>query len=98
MTMPEVNCTAVAVQNSSEWLCSMCPFPQLRLVGVRASYIFFPIFPGHLEFWTPLHIPVWGPPLGCTLFQKDWLAFSLTPLVWKSFSCFGVWCKLPLGF
>ena len=29
-------------------------------------YIFL-IFPGHLEFWTPLQIPIWGPPLGCTL-------------------------------
>ena len=48
----------------------MCPFPQLRLVGVKTSYVFFfLIFPGHLEFWTPLQIPIWGPPLGCTLFQ-----------------------------
>ena len=31
-------------------------------------YIFL-IFPGHLEFWSPLQIPSWGPPLGCTLFQ-----------------------------
>ena len=36
----------------------MCPFPQLRLVGVRTSYIYmFLIFPGHIEFWTPLQIP-----------------------------------------
>ena len=72
MTMPGVSCTAVATQNSSEWPCSMCPFPQLRLVGVRTSYIYiytFLIFPGHLEFWTPLQIPIWGPPLGCTLLQ-----------------------------
>ena len=43
--------------------------PQIRLVGVRTSYIyiFFLIFPGNLEFWTPLQIPSWGPPLGCTL-------------------------------
>ena len=47
MTIPEVSCTAVAVQNSSEWPCSLCPFPQLRLVGVRASYMYFLIFPGH---------------------------------------------------
>ena len=26
MTMPEVSCIAVAVQSSSEWPCSMCPF------------------------------------------------------------------------
>ena len=39
--MPGVSCKAVATQNSSEWPCSMCPFPQLRLVGVRTSYIYF---------------------------------------------------------
>ena len=33
MAMIEVSCKAVAMQNSSEWPCSMCPFPQLRLVG-----------------------------------------------------------------
>ena len=73
MTMPGVSCKAVATQNSSEWACSMCPFPHLRLVGVRTSYIyiFFLIFPGNLEFWTPLQIPTWLPPLGCTLFQSD---------------------------
>ena len=69
----EVSCTAVAVQNSSEWPCPMGPFPQLRLVGVRTSYIqiFFLVLSGHLEFWTPLQIPIWGPPLGCTLLQID---------------------------
>ena len=36
------------MQNSSQWPCSMHPIPQLRLVGVRTSYIyFFLIFPGH---------------------------------------------------
>ena len=34
--------------------------------GEDILYIFL-IFPGHLEFWTPLQIPIWGPPLGCTL-------------------------------
>ena len=37
----EVSCTAVAVQNSSEWPCPMGPFPQLRLVGVKTSYMYF---------------------------------------------------------
>ena len=41
MTMPEVSCKAVAIKNSSQWPCSMCPIPQLRLVGVRTSYIYF---------------------------------------------------------
>ena len=64
MTMPEVSYKAVAIQNSSQWPCSMCPIPQLRFVGVKTSYIyFFLIFPGHPEFWSPLHIPIWGPPL-----------------------------------
>ena len=77
--MPEVSCEAIATQNSSEWPCSMRPFPQLRMVGVRISYIFFPlIFPEHLELWTPLQIPSWGPPLGCTLLQS--LLSDLQPL------------------
>ena len=45
--------------------------PWLRLVGVRTPYIYFLIFPGHLEFWTPLQIPSWGPPLGCPLLQPE---------------------------
>ena len=40
MAMIEVSCKAVAMQNSSEWPCSMRPFPQFRLVGVRTSYIY----------------------------------------------------------
>ena len=63
MTMPEVSCKAVAMQNSSQWPCSMCPIPQLRLVGGKdILYIFFLIFPGYPEFWTPLQILIWGPP------------------------------------
>ena len=63
MTMPEVSCKAVAVQNSSEWPRSMCPILQVGLVGVRTSYIYSSlIFPKHPEFWTPLQIPIWGPP------------------------------------
>ena len=61
MTVPEVICKTVAMQNNdSQWPCSMCPIPRLRLVGVRTSYIFL-IFPGHPEFWTPLQIPIGGP-------------------------------------
>ena len=71
MTMTEVSCKAVAMQNSSEWPCSISPILQLRFVGVRtfSLYFFFLIFPGHPEFWTPLQIPIWGPPLGCALLQ-----------------------------
>ena len=36
----EVICIAVAMQNNSQWPCSMCLIPQLRLVGVRTSYIY----------------------------------------------------------
>ena len=39
--------------------------------GEDILYIIFLIFPGHLEFWTPLQIPVWGPPLACTLLQSS---------------------------
>ena len=48
MTMPEVSCKTVVMQNYSQWPCSMCPIPQFRLVGVRTSYIFFSSIS-----WTP---------------------------------------------
>ena len=68
--MPGVSCKAVATQNSSEWPCSMCPIPPgSGLWGWGHPICNFLIFPGHLEFWTPLQIPSWGPPLGCTLLQ-----------------------------
>ena len=76
MTVPGVSCKALATQNSSEWLCSICPFPVLRLVGVRTSYIFFLIFPEHLELGTPLQIPSYGPPLGYTLLQFQEVALG----------------------
>ena len=41
MTVLEVICKTVAMQNSCQWPFSMCPIPQLRLVGVKTSYIFF---------------------------------------------------------
>ena len=51
----------------------MFSIPQLRPVGVRTSYIFFSlIFPEHLEFWTPLQIPICAPPpRGCILLQSS---------------------------
>ena len=52
MTILEVICKTVAVQNNSQWPCSMCPIPLFRLVGVRTSYIF------NIS-WTPLQIPLW---------------------------------------
>ena len=67
MTVPEVICKTVDMQNNSQWPCCMCPIPQFRPEEVRTSHIFL-IFPGHPEFWTPLQIPLWGPP-GCTLLQ-----------------------------
>ena len=69
MTMPEVSCKVV-VQNSSEWPCFLCPIPPLRLAGVRTSYIYFSlIFPEYPEFWTPLQIPIWGPPLAVPCYK-----------------------------
>ena len=62
MTMPEVSCNTVAMQNNSQWPCSMCPIPQFRLVGVRTYPILFLVFPGHPEVRTPLQIPIWGVP------------------------------------
>ena len=40
MTMPEVVCKTIAMQNNSQWPCSMCPIPQSTTVGVRTSLIF----------------------------------------------------------
>ena len=40
MTMPEVVCKTIAMQNNSQWPCSMCPIPQFRLVGMKTSYVF----------------------------------------------------------
>ena len=40
MSMTKISCKTVVMQNSSQWPCSMCPIPQLRLVGVRTSYIY----------------------------------------------------------
>ena len=37
MIMPEGIYKTVAMQNNSQWLCSICPIPQFRLVGVRTS-------------------------------------------------------------
>ena len=44
-------------------------FPPAQACGGEDILYIFIIFPGHLEFWTPLQIPSWGPPLGCTLLQ-----------------------------
>ena len=79
MTMPGVSCKAVATQNSSEWPGSMCLIPPgLGLWGWGHPIHIFLIFPGHLEFRTPLQIPSWGPPLGCTLLQS--LLLDIQPL------------------
>ena len=65
--MPEVSCKAVAVQNSSQWPCSLCPIPQLRLVGVRASYIYFSNISWTTSVLDPITNPYLGPPLAVPL-------------------------------
>ena len=65
MTRPGVSCTAVAIQNSSEWPCSMCPFLQLRLVGVRTSYIYF----SNISWTSWVLDPITNPYLG----SPSWL-------------------------
>ena len=59
MTTPEVICKTVAMQNSSQWPCSTCPIPQLRLMGLRTSYI-YKIFSGH-RVLDPITNPCLGP-------------------------------------
>ena len=106
MTMPEVSCTAVAMQNSSEWPCSMCPIPQLRLVGVRTSDTYFSlIFPEHPEFWTPLQIPICPTPLAAPCYththrsrhsykaSPDWRPWELSGLLCH----LGLWVPIVLG-
>ena len=61
MTMPKVSCKAVAMQNSSQWPCSMCPFPQLRLVGVSISYIHFSNISWTRRVLDPITNPFLGP-------------------------------------
>ena len=61
MTMPEIICKSVAMQNNSQGPCSMCPTPELR--HPIYIYFFFLVFPGHPEFWTTLQILLWGGPL-----------------------------------
>ena len=74
----EVICKIVAIQNNSQWPCFMHPILQLRLVGVRTSYIYIYIyffFPPYyfldMEFWTPLQIPICPSPLSCILLHCD---------------------------
>ena len=62
-TMPEYSCTAVAIQNSSEWPCSKCPFPWLRLVGARTSYVFF----SNISWIPSVLDPITNPYLGLPL-------------------------------
>ena len=61
MTMPGVIAAQLLYrQNSSEWPCSMCPFPRLRLMGVRTSHIYF----SNIS-WTPWVLdPITNPYLG----------------------------------
>ena len=37
--------------------------------GEDILYIFL-LFPGYPEFWTPLQVPIWSLPPGCTLLQN----------------------------
>ena len=76
MTMPEIICKSVAMQNNSQGPCSMRPIPQLRLVGVRISYIyiyiyFFLIFPRH-RVPDPITNPYLGPPLAAPCYIHMW--------------------------
>ena len=72
MTKREVSCEAVAIQNNSQWPCSRRPNPQLRLVGVRTSFIYFFYFLNTLS--SPPHYKSFftrppAPTIGCILLQ-----------------------------
>ena len=80
--MPGVSCKAVSTQNSSEWPCSLCPIPPgSGLWGWGHPIYIFLIFPGHLEVWTPLQIPSWGPPVDCTLLQSHLQLWNVSYLI-----------------
>ena len=67
----------------------MCPIPQAQTCGGEdILYIYFLIFPGYLEFWTPLPIPIWASPLGCTCYTMSCLRLGY----WLALS---VWLYLP---
>ena len=75
-----VSCTAVATQNSSEWPCSMLPFPQLRLVGWGHPIYIFHYFLDTLSSG-PHYKTLFGPlPLGCTLL------YSHFPIIYITYS------------
>ena len=80
MTVPGVSCKALATQTALNGPVPRVPSPLAQACGgedILYIYIFL-IFPGHLEFWTPLQILSWGPPLGCTLLQS--LLSDIQPL------------------
>ena len=71
MTVPGVSCKLLLPKTALNGPVPCVPSPPVQTYrGEDILYIFL-IFPGHLEFWTPLQIPIWGPPLGCTLLQFD---------------------------
>ena len=73
MTMPEVSCKTVAVQNNSQWPCSMCPILQFRLGGGEdILYIYIS--------WTPWVLdPSTNPYLG-----GPWLHPVTVTMLWKN--------------
>ena len=68
MTMPEVSCKAVAMQNSSQWPCSMCRIPPVQTCeGEDILYIYFLDTLSSGPYYKSLFAP---PPLGCTLLHS----------------------------
>ena len=46
------------------------PSPSSGLWGLGHPIYVFLIFPGHLEFWTPLQTPIWAPLLAAPCFSS----------------------------
>ena len=65
------------------------PSPSSGLWGWGHPIYIFLIFPGHLEIWTPLQIPIWGPLLAVpcympTLYCEEPLKYSnRTGVLWE---------------
>ena len=76
MTILEVICQTVDMQNNSMALFHMFPLPVTDLWG--CSHPMFLIFPGHPEFWTPLQIPLCrGGPLAAPCYIESHNSNSL---------------------
>ena len=73
MTVLEVICKTVTMQNNSQWPCSMCPIPQFRLMGVRTSHIF------NISWTSWVLDPITNPSFGGPLAEPSYTTINPPP-------------------